>query len=450
MNRILNTLIFFLLHGGLTAGLFCESVFAEFDSTRAERSIVRVVNTESEGWGTGFVISTKGHIATNHHVVEDEPWVAVVILMDDQIRSFQAEVVYADEGLDMAIVRAKQLGAPALPLAVDLPPKGSEVFAMGFPGQSDDTEAASKLVDFCVANPNGFASLDSPLRQAVNITVQRGAYQNEMYYSWFSAWKHDGDPDSPKSWKKLSILQHSAPINKGNSGGPLLNENGEVIGINTGVNMDRFGINALRLAGRITELIDVIEEKGIEAAIVRKQPVDIKIYALGMAVVALCSVTFLLFQRLRNREVEVTDVAPEISSNSSVLVPKSGSHVVTPKTKPLRRDKPSPKSVANRYELSGGGFSLDFDSSRLINDGGRIRIGRNSRSADLILSHDSISKCHAAIFRKGQSLYLEDCGSSNGTKVNGESLGKEVKAIKLKEGDRVSLGEVVLRFRKVS
>lgn len=416
-------------------------VIAQFDAGKAERSIVRIINTEVGSTGTGFVISSDGHIATNHHVVGDAPWVVVAVVLEENIRSFQAEVIFADMGLDMAIVRARELRAPALPLAAELPSKGSNVFAMGFPGQSDVNEAARELMKFCVANPSGTASLDSPLRQALSVSVQRGAYQNEVFYSWFSAFGETEATDDPRSWKKLKIIQHSAPINKGNSGGPLLNERGEVIGINTAVLADR--MNALPLAGSIVELIDVIEEKAIKARIATSQPFDIKIIALAVALVALTAVSVLLFRRLRSLSVPET-VAPAVEGENLSAV-----SMVSKATTP-RRPKPSPAPSTPgdpvSYELSGGGFRLDLDASRLSREGDRVRIGRNRRESDAILNHESISKCHAAIFRRGKSLYLEDCASSNGTKVNGEALGKEVKAIKLKDNDQVTLGDVTLRF----
>jgi hypothetical protein len=426
---------------GIAMSWLPELVLAQFDAGKAERSIVRIINTGEGSTGTGFVISDDGHIVTNHHVVGGAPWVVVAVVLAEHIRSFQAEVIFADIGLDMAILRAKELRAPALTLAAGLPSKGSNVFAMGFPGQSDVNEASRELIKFCVATPNGTASLDSPLRQALSVSVQKGAYQNDAFYSWFSAFGETETTDDPRSWKKLKIIQHSAPINKGNSGGPLLNERGEVIGINTAVLADR--TNALPLAGSIVELIDVIEEKAIKARIATSQPSNIKIVSLAVALVAMVAVSVLLLRRLRSLSAAET-VAPAVDGDNRNAV-----SIVSKATRP-RRPKPLPAS-SNRgepvsYELSGGGFRLDLGASRLSRDGDRVRIGRNRRESDEILNHESISKCHAAIFRRGDSLYLEDCGSSNGTKVNGETLGKEVKAIKLKDNDQISLGGVTLRF----
>lgn len=411
--------------------------FGEIKTEQVEKSVVRVINLEGQSTGTGFVISPDGYIATNHHVVGEVPWVVVVRIDGDRIRSFQAEVIFRDEGLDMAIVRAKEMKAPALELAAELPAKGSAVFAFGFPGQSDDNHAVAELIRFCARTPNGVENLDSPMRQALNVSVQRGALQNEMRYSWYDSVGFDGDSEDPKQWKKLNILQHSAPVNRGNSGGPLLDQQGRVIGINTAVKSD--AMNALRLSGSISELFDVIAEKRINASIVGPDEFqfDIRLISLLIAVIALVAVGILIVFRLRDQGAieSPSALVPERSRRATTVVPRS----------PARR-APMEKEWRSKFTLSGSGFRLRLDPALLKSKGGRILIGRSPKSSDIQVDHDSISKVHAAIFEQNGALYIEDRQSSNGTRVNGERLGGNLAAVKLKIGDTVELGEVTLRF----
>lgn len=95
----------------------------------------------------------------------------------------------------------------------------------------------------------------------------------------------------------------------------------------------------------------------------------------------------------------------------------------------------------------GNAIHLIFTDSDMEENGGKLIIGRKLEMVNLHIDDHSLSRQHATIVRHGHSLYLEDHESSNGTFVNGEKVGGEVEAIKLKSGSSVRLGSVTLTFR---
>lgn len=153
------------------------------------------------GQGSGFIISERGDILTNAHVVEGTDKVSVK-LKDG--RSFEGYVEGIDEITDLAVVRIDTAGEP-LPVAQL--------------GNSDDVAVGDWAI--AVGNPLG---LDNTVTLGIVSTLKRSSTAV-------------GIPD-----KRIDFIQTDAAINPGNSGGPLLNAKGEVIGINTAIRADAMGI----------------------------------------------------------------------------------------------------------------------------------------------------------------------------------------------------------------
>jgi S1-C subfamily serine protease len=153
------------------------------------------------GQGSGFIVDDSGIILTNAHVVDGASKV-VVTLKDG--RTFDGTVRGTDEVTDLAVVKIEPQGS-ALPVA----PLG--------------TSGNLKVGDWAIAvgNPVG---LDNTVTLGIVSTLGRSAAQA-------------GIPD-----KRVEFIQTDAAINPGNSGGPLLNAQGEVIGINTAIRADATGI----------------------------------------------------------------------------------------------------------------------------------------------------------------------------------------------------------------
>ena len=86
-----------------------------------------------------------------------------------------------------------------------------------------------------------------------------------------------------------------------------------------------------------------------------------------------------------------------------------------------------------------------FDGLEVGLDRDWLVIGRG-RGADLVLAEPTISRAHAAIGWDGRHFFVQDLGSTNGTRVNGESPGKDVQQVPLGCGDEIQIGKLVLQL----
>lgn len=167
------------------------------------------------GTGSGFILSSDGRIVTNAHVVEDSD-IVTVVLKDG--REYEGEVLGADEVTDVAVIKINADNLPVVNL-----------------GKSDDLIPGEWAI--AIGNPLG---LDNTVTVGIISALGRSSRQV-------------GVPD-----KRVSFIQTDAAINPGNSGGPLLNAQGEVIGINTAIRADAQGLGfaipietAERVAGQL-------------------------------------------------------------------------------------------------------------------------------------------------------------------------------------------------------
>jgi S1-C subfamily serine protease len=146
-----------------------------------------------EGAGSGFVIDEKGYILTNYHVVQEAQSIEVVL--GDQSR-YPGKFVGADQRNDVALVK--------------IDPKGKHLTALPL-GDSSSLQVGQKVL--AIGNPFGFQStLTTGVVSALGRTVQ-----------------------TSQTTFIDEAIQTDAAINRGNSGGPLINSHGEVIGINSAI-----------------------------------------------------------------------------------------------------------------------------------------------------------------------------------------------------------------------
>ena len=179
---------------------------------QARKSVVHIVG--STGSGSGFVVEPTGYILTNAHVVEGETDLTVVL--DGGIRTL-GKVVIQDPERDIALVKIDRGQQPVLRFATANPRIGGEVVALGYPfGVSLGLE---------------------------NMTISTGVVS------------------AIQSFDDINYVQTDAAINPGNSGGPLLNMNGQVLGMNTwAVRKDiaeglNFAIHYSVLSQRLADMI---------------------------------------------------------------------------------------------------------------------------------------------------------------------------------------------------
>ncbi|ELR98972.1 HhoA/HhoB/HtrA family serine endopeptidase [Gloeocapsa sp. PCC 73106] len=169
------------------------------------------------GQGSGFIVDQEGIILTNAHVVDGADRV-LVTLKDG--RTFDGEVRGIDEVTDLAVVKITPQGdkLPVAPL-----------------GNSDQIRVGDWAI--AVGNPVG---LNNTVTLGIISTLSRTSAQV-------------GIPD-----KRIDFIQTDAAINPGNSGGPLLNAQGEVIGINTAIRADAMGIGFAIPINKAKELQNIL------------------------------------------------------------------------------------------------------------------------------------------------------------------------------------------------
>ena len=101
----------------------------------------------------------------------------------------------------------------------------------------------------------------------------------------------------------------------------------------------------------------------------------------------------------------------------------------------------APVPPGGRLRVMSGfydGLEVGLDRDWLV-------IGRG-RGADLVLAEPTISRAHAAIGWDGRRFFVQDLGSTNGTRVNGESPGRDVQQVPLRCGDEIQIGKLVLQM----
>lgn len=164
----------------------------------AERSypatvLVTAQTTSGVSFGTGFFIRSDGYIATNFHVISGAAQIEITLYSG---QNFQASVVGYHAASDLAVLKIGGFGYPVIPTGnSDLLRAGERAVAIGHP---EGAEAAWTVTQGIISATNRI------------ITVSNGQQIVEM-----------------------TMIQTDAPVNPGNSGGPLCNGNGEVVGIVT-------------------------------------------------------------------------------------------------------------------------------------------------------------------------------------------------------------------------
>lgn len=167
--------------------------------------------TVPRGVGSGFFISADGYLLTNHHVVADATEIFVTLTNG---KEYKAKVIGSDERTDVALLKVDATGMATLPIGnAKLLKKGQWVMAIGSP-----------------------FGLESTVTSGIVSAIGRdtGEY--------------------------LPFIQTDVAVNPGNSGGPLLNMKGEVVGINSQIVSRSGGFMGISLAIPINEAMSIVEQ----------------------------------------------------------------------------------------------------------------------------------------------------------------------------------------------
>lgn len=176
------------------------------------------------GGGSGFLVSSDGYIVTNRHVVSDEKAEYTVFTNDGE--KYEAVVVARDPALDLAVIKIEGKDFSYLPF-----------------GDSDQLEVGQSVI----AIGNALAEF----RNTVSVGIVSGLARSIV------AGDNRGEREALDH-----LIQTDAAINQGNSGGPLLNLAGEVIGVNVAVASGAENIGFALSANSVKSAVESVKENG--------------------------------------------------------------------------------------------------------------------------------------------------------------------------------------------
>ncbi|MFH1045632.1 MAG: Do family serine endopeptidase [Candidatus Omnitrophota bacterium] len=194
---------------------YAEEFFREFFGYAPEREY------KQRGLGSGFIIDAQGYILTNQHVIEGADKITVT-LADG--RKFNAEIKGSDERSDLAVVKIEANELPVAKL-----------------GNSEQVEIGQWAI--AIGNPYGYivGSAEPTVTVGIVSALSRSLAQAFDQRSY------------------IDLIQTDAAINPGNSGGPLVNINGEVIGINVAIFSPSGGNIGIGFAIPVNNAKDIVE-----------------------------------------------------------------------------------------------------------------------------------------------------------------------------------------------
>ncbi|MBL4696380.1 MAG: FHA domain-containing protein [Rhizobiaceae bacterium] len=424
--------------GGL-AGLFLLLTliiaFFAFSKNDVETGIYRILvaSRTSSGHGSGFKVAEPGIIVTNHHVIDKARSIKVAYFDGEKSRTVPARILWFSSDKDLAILKTNDPIPGAVMELADIGDdeleKTDEVTAVGFPGIVD--RVASEIAE-------GLLDQDSVDKVLLDATFSRGSIQRLV-----------------PSIQRL-VIQHSAAINSGNSGGPLFDSCQRVIGVNTfgavttvklsEVNKSLTTSRRLKVenpgdlefAVHVSEVLKGLQEKNLDhSTIPGRCWGNVDFYersALGLSLLAtICSMIIcgLGIAKGRDFDFELSGGTTFYNADENQI-----SDGLSNKT-PLRN------TASLTIKQGGEAFELlnSFDGFEHIDN----ILGRTSGEADIVIRDVSVSRKHARIFNNGSKFLVQDFGSTNGTFINGKRIPKGSEH-ELQNGATLRLGTVDLMF----
>lgn len=428
----------FILALAMACALIVPAHADESGFDPATRESVAVVNTCLDtdggelgfGWGTGFFVGPQGenptYLVTNHHVIEDFIDYGEGELYEYTIRGQtytgrtkirvyydsatydEAYIVEYSSTKDVAILKLANPTSLRKPIPLAIPDDsavGSTVFAVGYPGLSENL--------FAGATTSWGIS---------DVTVTRGAVSRILITEGTGQ----------------ALIQIDCDIKPGNSGGPLVNANGEAIGINTKSVSNSSG-DQTNYAVNISEAITLLNRNGVSYATGGSSPAGTQ----GTEQADIPEQTDIPAEPLparKNNSVMITAVAAAVAAVITALV-----IALLRRKKPAAPPPPPPADYAvNPPPVQGlrlQGQSGAFAGRRFAING-QVRIGRDPAGNDLVYPNGApgISGRHCLLTLSGGQVMLTDLGSSYGTFLAGGQRLAPNQPVTLRIGDRFWLG----------
>lgn len=403
-----------------------------------DRSTVRIVTSYEKGGatGSGFIVA-EGIVVTNHHVVEGGTSVHVLQKSGKSFKGIESQVLWLSPVVDLAILKTPGLKGPPVKLARVAPRKGQEVLAIGFPGAADEIRT----------------------EQVAESTFTKGVIGRLITASFV------------EKAPELQLLQHSAQINSGNSGGPLFNACGALVGVNTAkafgevrMNEDVAVVNstegvywsvssievirALKAQGvRFTQVdTDCVPADGASAYREVDAPSNTSTVVMMVALVMVAGLSLYTLAVVSRRRAarraggDDSQVLAVPKSSAAPSAPGAASGAGAP-----RAAQTAAEWVMSGQTTGGARIRLIINSAQLQGRSG-LTLGRDSGSCELVIDDPSVSRRHVRIELAGDRLQVTDLGSKNGTLLDGTRLGSAAQTVRTP--CTLTLGSVALRVVK--
>lgn len=438
------SLLFVALPLGVSAENSFPTVLAE-----TKKGVVAIYGLGDNGYvwsswtGTGFAVGEQGEdsniFLTNRHVVSndiyDESEIRIWILQKDCAinvqtgepdpnQSITCEVLKTTSGYpDYAIIRATESvsGYKALPLmSSEEIPDGTTVYALGYPGVVDSASASHYGID--------------------DITATNGMISKHMQYA-----------QADNTW----VLMHTAQISGGNSGGPLITEDGAVIGLNTygfgesEKNMNRY------CAVYVDYAIEGLDELGIQYDLFGEGPPEPtdptgpgkdhddgkwqEFIPTALAVVVIIAVSLLLVLK-KNKKQEVARHQQLEESCRQAEKERRREEQKRTEAEICRQEEQQriEQTIKAKLQLNGGAVYPICVSG--------VTIGRE-KVCTIVLPENApgVSRTHCKLEFRGEQLVLTDLGSTYGTYIHGKRVPANT-PIAMRSGSSFSLGSEKITF----
>jgi len=500
----------------------------------------------------GFIVTNNHVVAVDAEKDEQNPLILVMQKVGTHFILHRARVFWQSPNADLAVIQAPNLKAPPLPLEFNETKStaSEEVYSMGFPGITDIAEEdlarseeifkqmvpiragnivaqlehekhrklrrkeieeiISEVAQEMRADPppadwmDLLVALDRFLKSAdgaaISWDVTDVIARKTLWGDYFKPTVTKGNIERIAkihgflgvSYPDVMVIQHSCAIKHGNSGGPLLNAGGQVIGVvGRGMSHEKEGEREdVTWATAIGELKVWIGNHPIPyiaagewrkppetpqpIRIIERQPVKI-IEQLPTQIIQ--QPTLKVVERLPLKMIIAISLAVVLAIIAAVICllkfnqkpsvtkmlrdPRMARILGTTPSKLLDIDAGPPKRIGNgplpglgKWQLTGraaDGENVQIEMTDLLftSNDYRLILGRAAELCHVVVNDRSVSKQHAHIRKDGNRFLVADRNSANHTAVNGQPNRNAFDEVPLKEGDTLTLGEVRLQFSKL-
>ena len=365
--------------------------------------------------GTGFVIAP-GKVITNAHVAKPDAFLDGISAVDVYIvdggifdgKLKTVNTVEYDFGRDLAILYADTLSdRPALPLATPQD-DGKSIYSMGFPGVAE--KESWNISTLAAENLSG--AMSSEKKQAIEKDMTTPAIKRGEISRMVEVQDWSGVKAALATATPVKVIQHSATIEKGNSGGPIINGCGAVVGVNSQAERTNYEAVDTR------ELIAFLTVKNVAY-----QPQETACGATSATAAA--------------TESEASFPLWLWAGIGLVALAMSGFALLFWNKKRLRPIPAPPSVAAATYYLQG---LQELGQVRIPLHGSQVSIGYDADLNAYAIPDRTVSRQHASLLHNDGQWQLLALRTLNPTTLNGDVVDAN-DSRPLKVGDIVTFGD---------